>query len=370
MVLLSRRIREEKDRLSQLAPDDVDEHSHITGVLLSDEIEFYVDRFRLIHPFDKENLKPAAYELTIGESYFLSGQFLTLDTDHQERQAIVLPPFEVAVIQTRETLRLPRYLIGRWNIRVKHAYSGLLWVGGPQVDPGYVGHLYCPIYNLSDKPVTLHIREPIAVIDFVKTTPFNEGKSKSYVFPPKRVLLEEYGIEELRSALFHKAGLKLVEFEEQIRSVESRFLTFIQISFGIFALIVTVVVISITKEAELSVSLFGAATMAISAAAVLIAFFSYVQFRVGRAAYEQYGRLMGTKFESVRKFLRRTWGIGIAVSMAFAIGGAWALYKATEPLFTDLRQELVITRADLDLIKAELDQLKAELRGEGEPREN
>ena len=52
---------------------------------------------------------------------------------------------------------MPRFLIGRWNIRVTVAYKGLLWVGGPQVDPGWVGHLFCPIYNLSDQEVNFKL---------------------------------------------------------------------------------------------------------------------------------------------------------------------------------------------------------------------
>jgi deoxycytidine triphosphate deaminase len=155
-------------------PSEIDPHSDVHGVLLSDEIAFYAENHQLISPFDRVNLKPAGYELTIGDEYFLSGEFLTLDSSADENNKIIIPPFEVAVIKTAEILCLPRYLIARWNIRVKYAYSGLLWVGGPQVDPGWVGHLFCPIYNLSDKPVTLRAGDPIALMDFVKTTPYNK----------------------------------------------------------------------------------------------------------------------------------------------------------------------------------------------------
>lgn len=150
-----------------------DTSPQVTGVLLSDEIESYVKSCKLIYPFKKENLKPAAYKLTIGDEYSVGGEIRHLTDDPSDM--IRIPAFQVAVIKTAETLNLPRFMIARWNIRVHMAYEGLLWVGGPQVDAGWVGHLFCPIYNLSSNEVTLRIGEGIATIDFVKTTPFTPG---------------------------------------------------------------------------------------------------------------------------------------------------------------------------------------------------
>src|SRR6266403_2283197 len=137
---------QERNRLKQLECPMVDGREHApVGVLLSDEIEHYVRTFKMIDPFDGQRLKPAGYELTIGDEYVLGGDKKTLGTDGQIR----IPSFNVVVIKTAETINLPRFLIARWNIRVLWAYEGLLWVGGPQVDPGWVGHLFCPLYNLS-----------------------------------------------------------------------------------------------------------------------------------------------------------------------------------------------------------------------------
>jgi deoxycytidine triphosphate deaminase len=202
------------------------------------KLRFSQKNHRLITPFDSENLKPAGYELTVGDEYFKSGEYLPL------KDRLTLLPFEVAVIKTGEIICLPRYLIARWNIRVKHAYQGLLWVGGPQVDPGYVGHLFCPIYNLSDRPVSLSLGEPLALMDFQKTTAFDTSKPhddevvKRYVLPPKRVILEDYGIDDLKSALFTRIGQRLEEFEGSIRNLEGRFVTFTQLSFAIFGLMI------------------------------------------------------------------------------------------------------------------------------------
>lgn len=228
-------------------------------------------------------------------------------------------------------------------------------MGGPQVDPGYIGHLYCPIYNLSDKEVALHIGEPIAVIDFVKTTLFDKTKSQHelvrYPHPPKRVVMEDYGIDDLRSALFTKAGERLVEFEEEIRDQRQRFNTYTQISFVMFALMISLIAIISRANAEnlsLGAAFLGAGTIAISVAALLIALFSYVGRRVGRLVYELYGRIMGTRARDAMRFVRNAWWVGIITSVLFAIGGGYAVYSQVEPIFRDLRQQRVLTKSDLN----------------------
>src|SRR5580704_5084418 len=189
------RKEKELERLMKYPCPNRDSREHPpAGVLLSDEIKHYVHSFKMIDPFAEESLKPAGYELSIGDEYVLGGETKNLNPDGE----ITIPPFNVVVIKTTETINLPRFLIARWNVRVKWAYKGLLWVGGPQVDPGWVGHLFCPLYNLSDKNVVLRAGDRIALMDFVTTTPFNVGKSIEYVRPPKRVLLQEYGAAELK----------------------------------------------------------------------------------------------------------------------------------------------------------------------------
>src|SRR6266542_1137367 len=353
MPSLSQKRVSERHKLADLPPSADDPHKNVNGVLLRDEIQFYVRHCHLIRPFDPKNLKPAGYELTVGNEYFISGEFLTLDADSNQKGNVVIPPFQVAVLKTAEILCIPRYLIARWNIRVTHAYSGLLWVGGPQVDPGYVGHLFCPIYNLSDREVTLHLGEAIALIDFVKTTPFDsksDSEFERYPFPPKRVIMPDYGIDELRSALFTKAGERLVEFEQEIRNQTTRVTTFIQISFAIFALMIAMVAIISRTNAEnlaFGTAILGGGTIAISVFAVLIALSSHVGQRVGRLVYEQYGRLMGKRASRAVRFIRRAWWLGIAVSVFLSLAGGYVVYCLIDPLLVDYRQRPVLTKSDL-----------------------
>ena len=223
------------------------------------------------------------------------------------------------------------------------------------MDPGYVGHLFCPIYNLSDKPVTLQAGDQIAVMDFVKTTPFDRKKSpselKRYPHPPKRAVLQDYGIDDLRSALFTKAGAKLVEFEEEIKSLNARFNFFMQISFAIFALLISVVAVLSrvnSQELSLSAAFWGATTITVSVVALLVALFSYVHRRIGRLVFELYGRVLGERAHNAQRYLNRAWLLGVGTCISLTLIAGAAVYSATAPFFQDLRQQRVLVKSDLD----------------------
>ena len=159
-----------------------DFYAHVHGVLLSDLIKRYVRSHSMIQPFCEDSLEPAGYQMRVGERYFRGTQEVEL----QDNGTLEIKPSEVVIIETIERLRLPRFLIARWSIKVKLVYNGLLWAGGAQVDPGYYGKLSCPIYNLSTKPVILHKGDKFAMIDFVKTTPYSSSDCKPFRSLPVR----------------------------------------------------------------------------------------------------------------------------------------------------------------------------------------
>ena len=127
------------------------------------------------------------------------------------------------------------------------AYEGLLWVGGPQVDPGYVGHLFCPIYNLSDKEVTLRFGDPIALMDFVTTTAFIKDQSKEYTRPPKRLVFGDYKPETLKSALFTEAGKRIDEIDARVNKFETRLETSTGVVVALIAVLFTALAIFVTS---------------------------------------------------------------------------------------------------------------------------
>lgn len=235
------RREQEKKELSQYPCPEKDDLATV-GVLLSDEIEHYATTHKMIDPFDRSKLRAASYELTVGDEYSIGGETRKLH-DESGGNEIRIPPFEVIIIQTRERLNLPRFLIARWNLRVKWAYEGLLWVGGPQVDPGWVGHLFCPLYNLSDKEAVLRVGEPIAVVDFVKTTPFKKGESLEYPRPPARIILDDYNPERLKSALITELKDRISEVENKVSRFGAKLGRSMDIIFTVLAIIIAAIAI-------------------------------------------------------------------------------------------------------------------------------
>jgi dCTP deaminase len=200
------------------------------GVLLSSEIvRLSEGPLKMISPFyrDKKRLKPAAYHLSLGKHYRIARKTgLLSDRDPY----LKIEPYQVAIVETWEELNMPPNVIGRWNLRISGVYKGLLWVGGPQVDPCFRGHLYCPLYNLSTVSVTLVYKEPFATIDFVRTT-----DGRSVPFDQKRRKMSDYDT-ELESAPAETLK-KVNRVERRVQVFESTMLTTIGIIIAALAII-------------------------------------------------------------------------------------------------------------------------------------
>ena len=176
-------------------------------VLLADVIKALCEGpERMIDPFCPSQLRPASYQLRLGKDIHVGRENKRLDID----QKVVILPHQVAVVSTLETIKIPRDMIARWSIRVTNIYEGLLWTGGLQVDPGWEGPLFCPIYNLAERTIVLKYKDPLFTMDFVRTTPitakFEELKKKhpDVWFSPKRKTLAEHDQHRLHSAPFEK----------------------------------------------------------------------------------------------------------------------------------------------------------------------
>ena len=180
------------------------------AVLLADEINYYCTSDdiqpdqRMIEPYVPQRLRPASYQLTLGKEAHIGGRTTILD----EAEPLILEPHQVAVVSTSEIVRIPRFLIARWSLRVGKIYEGLLWTGGLQVDPGWVGRLFCPIYNLAEHDVELSAGDGFFTIDFIRTTPLTDQyqelrgspKYSAIWFKPAKRSLAEHDSRRLHSA--------------------------------------------------------------------------------------------------------------------------------------------------------------------------
>jgi len=233
----------ELERLERLESAPFDS-TRPTGVLLSDEIEYYCKNYQLLSPYEPGNIKAANYELRVGLNYSVGGKDCELKLGEELR----IPPFEVAVIEILETVNMPKFLIGRWNIRVAWAYKGLIWVGGPQVDAGFRGILLCPIWNLSNKDFFIKSGEPIAVIDF-QTTTKPTSDSKPYKWANRsRLVFEDY--DKPQSALVTDVRDRIREIKTESEQNRSRIDFFIATTFGALGVLVAALAIIATDRPD------------------------------------------------------------------------------------------------------------------------
>jgi len=214
------------------------------AVLLRDQIKYYCKDVNppLIYPFDETCLKPASYHLRLGGEYRVGAKFKCLS---DEESRLEIRPHGLATVTTLEKVNVPGFLIGRWNLKVKKVYEGLVWVGGAQVDPGYSGYLFCPLYNLSSKTVVLRYREPLFTIDFVRTTRYDEAKGCTLWQAPRSTLtLKTLDTDVVMSApekQFGDMDRTVNKMREEVTGFGTRIDTFQSIIFTILGIIVAAV---------------------------------------------------------------------------------------------------------------------------------
>ena len=136
-----------------------------------------------------------------------------------------------------------------------------------------------------------------------------------------------------------------------VKTLEGRFVQFTQISFAIFALVIGLLAFSSKASTDttlLSASLVGAGTVALSVSAILIAFFSYLQWRLVKLVPDRYGTVMANRARDAQRFLRKSWWTGTiaTVALSFAIG--LVAFYLIDPFFIDMRTQRVITQKDLN----------------------
>lgn len=226
------------------------------SVLLSDEIiRLSMTPTPLIDPFHPEKekglLKPASYHLRIGDKIRIEGEDHELSSDNSVQH---IPPHGLAIIRTYERVNMPPDLIGRWNLKVKKVYEGLVWVGGPQVDPQYSGFLFCPVYNLSDRPYKIVYKEPLFTVDFVRTTRFDTNNPNCVSLELDR-LSDSLGAidrDRIRSApkrSFETQDRKIEEMEKAVGVVQQDMKRFHNTLYAVLAMIITAIAVIATLGA-------------------------------------------------------------------------------------------------------------------------
>ena len=131
------------------------------GVLTRKEIE---ERGLIINPVDGR-MQATSYDLSLGCEYRGEedrGKHCTLSSNEQ----LIIPQYGVVLVCSKEIVKTDNITAGRFDLKIRHALSGLVLQVGTQVEPNYKGQLFGLILNLSDKPVKIYEGAPIFTIEF------------------------------------------------------------------------------------------------------------------------------------------------------------------------------------------------------------
>ena len=171
------------------------------ALLNSADVIDYIRLTGMVHPFDPEGKrKGATVPLHVGDTVISWG---TGGGDYEETtlqygSCRKMDRNSIVFVKTLEKLRIPKYMVARFNLRIDHVHKGLLFGTGTVVDPGYVGHLLVPIHNLTVNNYRVCMGSAFAWMEFTKISPHE-------------------GVEKIYGNSFHKEATypdKIAEFEE------------------------------------------------------------------------------------------------------------------------------------------------------------
>jgi len=224
------------------------------SVLTHKGIKKLVDEANLISDFDEGSLEGASYDLKLGEQYIKGGETKTLTNNNR---SLTLCPGEFALLSSHEKLSFPLNLVGHNGIMSPWAKRGLVSLFSPQIDPGFSGVLFVPVFNAGDTDITLTLLERIFTVEFVRTSgkadygwsdPSHNGTQEnlnSLITVPKMSKPNFSDIEKV-SADIESISTRLNNLEKDFRLLEKQANTSFNTNSIKFALIVSVIALIVS----------------------------------------------------------------------------------------------------------------------------
>lgn len=120
----------------------------------------------LIHPFDDSLIKHGAYQLRLGNDYYLTSNDPQSKRTVVDGEQLVVPPGQFALLMTHERVKIPPNVIAFISIRARYKLRGLVNVSGFHVDPGFHGRLKFGVYNAGSSDLVLDQGTPVFAIWF------------------------------------------------------------------------------------------------------------------------------------------------------------------------------------------------------------
>jgi cell division protein FtsL len=170
--------------------------------------------------------------------------------------------------------------------------------------------------------------KPIAVIDFVTTTPVGP-RSKPYPFPPDRVLFEDYEPQTLISGIartYAEVKRNNESISERLQEVATKIDNFVLITFTVIAVLFAAVTIFVTRTEQASV--WNPALFLVSLTAIFISAAAWMRL-------ELRGRVFGLVVQAI-------------VVLFLLVGAAYQIWD-----MRPVQQQINQLRLEVDALKKE-----------------
>lgn len=122
----------------------------------------------LVEPFDANRLNPTSIDVTLGSVILVEGRVCGPESERvrwQEMiidQGVILAPGQFILAHTAETLRMPNWVEGRFQLKSSRAREGFNHLLADGIDPGFTGCLTLKLQNVNQRH-SLEIKPGMAI---------------------------------------------------------------------------------------------------------------------------------------------------------------------------------------------------------------
>jgi len=133
-----------------------------------------------IQPFTVQQLNPASYDVTVGNSVKLCASHGFVDLPFNNEGYVVVNPGECVLVSTTELIALPNRVAAEFILKSSIARHFFQHMNAGWCDPGWHGHLTMEYVNLSPRHFMLHKNMRIGQMVFHKLEAPNKPYNGKY----------------------------------------------------------------------------------------------------------------------------------------------------------------------------------------------
>jgi len=148
------------------------------GVLADRDIHNIIKANSLLQQVEFNNIKPASYDLRLGNEIWENGKRKELNDDCP---AISIQPYSYIIAISEEKAYFPKFITARFDLKVSLFLDGVILSAAPQIEPGYSDGKICSLlFNASDRPVSLKRGDHFATLEFSTTSYITKGYKEQH----------------------------------------------------------------------------------------------------------------------------------------------------------------------------------------------